>query len=236
MKNNLQFKEEIEQIKDRYDRRNKTAGGKYSPLKIDVVLRKQEFERSLVKILRDNFSYHLDSLKLLEVGCGSGINLLGFIELGFNPENLTGIDLLQERVNKAKQSLPSQVEIIEGDALKFNCEPESFDIVFQSTVFTSILNEEFKKELADKMWTWVKTGGGILWYDFIYNNPSNPDVKGISFRKIKALFPKAEIYSQKISLAPPLGRFAGKISPSLYNILGLLPFLRTHVLCWMKKI
>ena len=231
----LNFKEETEQIKTRYKKRNKLYNDLYSPLKADVIFRRQEFERNLIKILRKNFSYDLSELKMLEIGCGQGSNLLKFIELGFKPENLIGNELLQERVLKARKILPSEVNIIEGDALNLKFESGTFDIILQSTVFSSILNEEFKERLAEKIFGFLKPGGGILWYDFIYNNPNNPDVKGISKRSIKNLFPKTKIYFKKITLAPPLGRIVARVNPSLYNFFNFFPFLRTHILCWIQK-
>jgi ubiquinone/menaquinone biosynthesis C-methylase UbiE len=227
---------EIEKIKERYNRRNSISKDIYSPLKTDVILRRHEFERNLIRILRKNFSYDIQNLKLLEIGCGTGINLLKFIELGFNPENLTGNELLEERLLKARKVLPGEVELLNGDSLKLKFDSETFDIVFQSTVFTSILDDEFKKKLAEKMLSWVKPGGGILWYDFIYNNPSNPDVKGVSKKKVKELFPKTEIYFKKITMAPPISRLVTKISPSLYYFFNIIPLLRTHLICWIKKI
>ena len=61
--------------------------------------------------------------------------------------------------------------------MEASIEPGSQDIVFQSAVLTSILDDEYKKRLANKMWELLKPGGAILYYDFIYNNPKNPDVK-----------------------------------------------------------
>ncbi len=28
-----------------------------------------------------------------------------------------------------------------------------------------------KHTLLDRMWRWVKPGGGVLWYDFTFDNP-----------------------------------------------------------------
>ena len=89
--------------------------------------------------------------------------------------------------------------------------------------------------LAEKIFDLVKPGGGILWYDFIYNNPNNNDVKGISKRSIKNLFPDTKIYFRKITLAPPLSRIVARVNPSLYYFFNFFPFLRTHLLCWIQK-
>ena len=81
----------------------------------------------------------------------------------------------------------------------------------------------------------LSPGGGILWYDFTYNNPRNPDVRGIGTGRIKALFPQASLDIRRVTLAPPISRTMCKIHPCMYPALNWLPLLRTHVLCWISK-
>ncbi len=227
---------EISAIEERYQRRTNQSGQNYyNPLSASVYMASQELERILItKILTPNLS-PLSEKTLLEVGCGHGINLLGFIKLGFKPENLTGNELLDERVTSARLKLPSKINIIAGDATQLDVMKNKFDIVYQSTVFTSILDNDFQVKLANAMWSMVKPGGGILWYDFIYNNPRNPDVQGVPLKRIKELFPGASIQFYRTTLAPPISRRVTKIHPSLYTLFNFFPFLRTHVLCWISK-
>ena len=77
--------------------------------------------------------------------------------------------------------------------------------------------------------------GAVLWYDFIYNNPSNPDVRGVPLRRVLELFPEARALSRTITLAPPIARFVCRVHPVLYSLFNLLPFLRTHLVAWLKK-
>jgi hypothetical protein len=115
--------------------------------------------------------------------------------------------------------------VFPGNALDISS-GQNFDIIFQFTVFTSILDEDFRRELAQKMVSLLKTGGLIIWYDFIYNNPSNPDVRGVSRREVIRLFKDMNIRFHRVTLAPPVGRRVGR----LYSVLNrLFPFLRTHV-------
>ena len=44
----------------------------------------------------------LSTLRVLEVGCGSGGNLLELLRLGFAPAHLAGIELLPERFAQAR--------------------------------------------------------------------------------------------------------------------------------------
>jgi hypothetical protein len=97
------------------------------------------------------------------------------------------------------------------------------------------LDHGFRKKLADRMWALAKPGGGVLWYDFIYDNPRNPDVKGISVSEIRDLFPAGNPKGWRLTLAPPISRFVTKIHPGCYTFFNMFPFLRTHVLCWIRK-
>lgn len=237
MENNIsdKFTEEIESIKSRYLLRQNIDFYTYHPTNPSIFMTIQEKERKLIKWLKNFDLVGINKLNLLEIGCGTGQNLLQFIKLGFSPNRIVGNELLPERVEQAKIILPSSVKIIEGDALETDFPEEYFDIVFQSMVFSSILNEEFRIALANKMWALTKPRGGILWYDFIYNNPKNPNVKGITFKELKKLFPDKKITKCSLTLAPPITRFVAPIHPMLYYVFNFFPFLRTHILCWISK-
>ena len=107
--------------------------------------------------------------------------------------------------------------------------------MFQSVVFSSLLDDAFQNDLAARMWSWVRPGGGVLWYDFTYDNPRNPDVRGVKVKRIRELFPQGEMTVKRVTLAPPISRRACRIHPGLYAVLNAIPLLRTHVLCWIRK-
>ena len=225
---------EIEQIVARYVRRNAIPADRYNPLAPANCAARQEKERAFVRWIRDCHIAPLASKRLLEIGCGSGTNFLEFLRLGFRAENMVGNDLLPERVRAARAILPPALRITEGNALELD--EASFDVVFQSTVFTSILDPTFQQALADRMWNWVTLGGGVLWYDFIVDNPANPDVKGIPLTRIRRLFPHGRMKHWRITLAPPISRCVTRAHPALYSLFNILPALRTHVLCWIRKV
>jgi hypothetical protein len=108
-------------------------------------------------------------------------------------------------------------------------------VVLQSLVFSSILDDAFQAALARRMWQLVRPGGGVLWYDFVYDNPANPDVRGVPVRRVRELFPEAAIVIRRVTLAPPISRRVCRIHPAAYGVFNALPFLRTHVLCWLSK-
>ena len=105
----------------------------------------------------------------------------------------------------------------------------------QSTVFSSLLDDAFQQRLADAMWRWTKPGGAVLWYDFTVNNPSNPDVRGVPLARVRELFPQGRITTRRVTLAPPLSRLVCRVHPAAYGLFNALPWLRTHVLCWIAK-
>lgn len=222
---------EARAIIGRYARRSAT----YDPLDPWVYMTKQELERAYIHWLRHWSPSRPDQLRLMEIGCGAGCNFLLWLRLGLSPSNLVGSELQDLLAREARERLPAQVQIIHGDALDLPFEPETFDVVFQSLVFSSILDDSFQRDLARKMWQLAKPGGGVLWYDFIYDNPANADVRGVPLRRVRELFPEADTVTRRVTLAPPISRRVCRIHPAVYAIVNALPFLRTHLLCWLQK-
>lgn len=223
-------------VAERYARRR--SGSLYSILRPEVVASTQEWQREMLRLLAGVCGYDdaaLRRLKLVDVGCGYGGHLLDFLRFGFAPENLSGIELLPERAAAARSRLPEALHIHHGDAGSAEFALSSQDLVFQSVVFSSLLDDSFQQTLAERMWSWVRPGGGVFWYDFTVNNPRNPDVRGVPLSRVRALFPQARIAARRVTLAPPLARTVCRLHPSLYTLFNALPLLRTHLLVWAEK-
>jgi SAM-dependent methyltransferase len=224
---------EAHAVAERYARRENRD--LYSMLRPEVLLAAQERQRKVVDLLRRHAPAPPAQLRLLEVGCGMGGNLLGLLQLGFDPTHLVGSELLPQRAAHARSVLPEGTAIHEGDAVDLPFEPAAFDVVYVSLVFSSLLSDDFQARLAAKMWSWLRPGGGVLWYDFVYDNPSNRDVRGVPVNRVRNLFPAADLTVRRVTLAPPLSRRVCRVHPSAYHLLNALPFLRTHRLCWIGK-
>jgi SAM-dependent methyltransferase len=225
---------ELQAVVERYARRPVTDE-RYHPLRPDVWQSLQERQRAMLGLFRALGLANLSALRLLEVGCGAGGNLLELLRLGFVPENLAGIDLLPERVTRARHVLPPAVRLEAGDATAAPVPDASLDIVYVSTVFSSLLDDGTQQRLADAMWRWLRPGGGVLWYDFVVDNPRNADVRGVPLKRVQALFPEGAVRSRRVTLAPPLSRAVCRIHPALYSVFNAVPLLRTHVLAWIAK-
>jgi hypothetical protein len=68
-----------------------------------------------------------------------------FIQIGAQPENLFGIDLLPEKIAQAKLLCPRGGHLECQNASRISCGKDFFDLALQATVFTSILNFENEK-------------------------------------------------------------------------------------------
>ena len=228
--------DEPREVAARYARR-RAAGlaDRYSPLRPEVWQTLQERQRALLGLFARHGCTRLDTLRLVEVGCGGGGNLLELLQWGFEPQHLVGIELLPDRHAQARARLPQATELWLGDAAEAPIAAGSQDLALQSTVFSSLLDDAFQQRLADAMWRWLKPGGAVLWYDFAVNNPRNPDVRGVPLARVHKLFPQGRIDARRLTLAPPLARAVCALHPSLYTALNLLPLLRTHRLAWIGK-
>jgi SAM-dependent methyltransferase len=222
---------ELEKIKERYKRRTTT----YEPWVPWIFMSRHELERAMIGVLFDHNVFPPRERRVLDVGCGIGTHLHFFLRLGFQPEALVGIELQPERIAMARAGLPVAVSLLTGDASQVDLPEESFDVVFQSLVFSSILDDHLQVALAKRMWRLAKPGGGILWYDFTWDNPRNPDVRGVPINKLRDLFPATRPTLRRVTLAPPLARLVTRLHPAMYSLLGCVPLLRTHVLGWFPK-
>jgi SAM-dependent methyltransferase len=226
---------EADLVRERYARRQGDAQ-RYSLLNDAALLATQERQRAQARLFA-RLGLDLTAVRLLEVGCGTGSNLLDFLRLGFAPEHLQGIELLSASAERARTVLPGSVRIMVGDAAAAAdlVPPASQDIVFQATVFSSLLDDGFQQRLADMMWKWVRPGGGILWYDFVVGNPRNADVRGVPVSRIRQLFPAGHVRFRRLTLAPPVARAVARVHPTLYTLFNTCSLLRTHVLAWIGK-
>ena len=220
-----------------YDRRDAVLDAqRYSLFDAAQLQAHQERQRAMLALWRAYGTRALAGCRVVEVGCGTGGNLLDLIRLGAPAEGLTGIELQAERVAAARRALPAAVTLIEGDATAAPIETSSQDVVLAFTVFSSLLEDDMQDRLAAAMWRWVRPGGGVLWYDFAFDNPRNPDVRGVPVSRLRVLFPEAGLVVRRVTLAPPLARTIARVHPSLIAPLAAcLPFVKTHRLAWATK-
>jgi len=194
----------------------------------------RERQRAVRSWLAAHSMVPLAGRQILEVGCGSGRVLAGLLELGARPENLHGVDLLPERIAVARQHHPD-IDFQLANAEELGFADAQFDLVLLFTVFSSILDDAMAHNIAREVIRVLKPGGAVVWYDLRYDNPRNPNVRGMPATAVRALFPGFDLHIHTVTLLPPLARRLGRATPVLYPALALIPALRTHYLGLLVK-
>lgn len=218
---------EVARLNEAYDKRDR---GRYHWGSSGHEFGMQERERHTLTLLRRYDCMPLADKTILDVGCGSGAWIQQFIRWGARPENVAGIDVRSEPLVRARQAVPASVRLELGNGAALPFEPAMFDIVLQSTVFTSVLDDVVRQQIASEMLRVLKPNGLILWYDFLVNNPKNPDVRGVPKGEISALFSGCKFDLRRVTLVPPVLRWIAPRSWFLaYALSHVRPFC-THYL------
>jgi ubiquinone/menaquinone biosynthesis C-methylase UbiE len=194
-------------------------------------------EAALVRALQSIRPNH-GAARVLDVGCGDGTTLLTFLRLGFAPGNLHGIDFQEERIARAREKC-SSIHFEHGDATKLEFASESFDLVYEATMFIHSVDDELSQKIAGEMVRVTKPGGHILLCDWRYSKPGSAAHRAVTQKRIAELFKVGRQTSRcgvfAGPLVPPVGRFFSHRLPSAYFLVsGLLQFLvgqMTTVLC-----
>lgn len=230
------YSQEAKRIRDVYAKRD--ASGKrhlYGWNQADELLSQYLLRAAVAEALTkagiDNFA----ELDCLDVGCGAGAWLRSLMEWGAEPSRLHGVDLLADRIEQARAISPHiDFSVSPGWPLPFG--DFSMDIVSAYTVFSSILDPNARAALAGEMMRIVRPSGLILIYDFRARSLRNCDTVGVGLNEIKRLFHGMQANYKMVSMVPPLQRQLVKWSPALAHFMEmLLPFMRTHALCVLKR-
>jgi ubiquinone/menaquinone biosynthesis C-methylase UbiE len=233
--------DEAERIRAEYARRALDVPGDFYSLNRPANLfAHQQKDREILRLLRSHGLIPLAGKTILDVGCGEGQQLLQFESWGARTADLAGIDLVEPRLARAiarfgggnRVGAPS---LRVGDASVLPWADNSFDIVHQSVVFTSITNVGMRTAVARDVLRVLKPGGVLIWYDFLFNNPRNPHVRGIGAGEIRSLFPNCPVELKRITLAPPIARRLVPITWIGALMLEKLWVLNTHYLAMIRK-
>lgn len=227
--------DDLDRLKRVYKTRNQNhdTDWRYSLANPAYLFTLQQRQRALISLLKKTGHLNLTNKSILEIGCGSGGVLVELLALGAKPELIFGIDLLHDRLQQARNRLPT-TGISCSDAQNLPFESQAFDIVLQFTAFSSVLDISIKQNMAAEMKRVLKPGGIIIWYDFWWN-PINLQTHGIRLAEVKALFKDYTLTSRKVTLAPPLARIIVPISWPLGYLLESLKIFNSHYLVIIKK-
>jgi SAM-dependent methyltransferase len=220
-------------IRNAYARRQTGAREScFSPAQLFLL---QDREWRVLRLLARHGFHQLTETRILDIGCGTGTWLRDLIKWGARADNLTGVDLLPDRIDEARRRCAPGISLVCGNAADTRLPAGSFDLVIQSTVFTSILDRGMQRAAAAEMLRVMRPDGLILWYDFHMDNPANPDVRGVRKHEIAALFPGCRIELERVTLAPPLTRALAPYSRLACQLLQAMSVLNTHYLGAIRR-
>lgn len=216
--------------------RRKAVASRYSPFSSAHQRLVQERERRTLAMLEKSGITDLSPLRILEIGCGTGSELLRCLLWGASRDRLIGVEALPERVAEARERLPG-VTIHHADARELPFPDGSFDLVVALTLFSSLPDPAIQQRVASEAWRILVPGGRLLWYDMRMTDPRNRDLVPLGARRVRALFPEGTIALSSCTLLPPLARAIASLPGTgwLHDLLAGIPVLRGHYLGIIRK-
>ncbi len=179
------------------------------------------------------------SARVLDVGCGDGDSLWILLRLGFEPSNLSGVDIQEDKILQAKAKNPlMNFECASATSLAFL--NDTFDISMESMMFLQLTDDDIARQIASEMIRVTKPGGILLVSDWRYSRPGRGEFKGVSRRRIADLYQVGRhtdvCRTFRGSLVPPLGRFLSRYLSSAYFVVhALFPFVAGHTITVLRK-
>lgn len=179
--------DELDRIRQRYEERDATSAlTGFWTLRNPIVLQlAQERERVVLRAL-SRAGLQLESLRLLDVGCGLGVEFPNYMRWGSRVGSLVGVDLMYHRLEIA-QAL-TRVALVQASGDKLPFADESFDLVWQNVVFSSVVDSPLRGAIAREMLRVLKPGGHVLWYDAARTRGRDAHFRAVPRDEIEQLF------------------------------------------------
>lgn len=135
---------------------------------LPMLFKSQVNEYMFSHLLMSNGVMDVANLKVLDCGCGDGQTLRKFIDLGADPENLTGIDVNQESIDLAKKLSSPYINFLVSHADELKFPDESFDLILLNGVLQLITTDNLRKNITNELQRVLMKKGFIIVTDVIY--------------------------------------------------------------------
>lgn len=226
---------EIERIQQRYEVRDaSSAFTNFWTLTNPVALHlAQERERVALGMLAAQ-GVDLRQARVLDVGCGAAGEFANYLRWGTPLQGLFGAELMLPRAQAAQRVWGDRVVNASGAALPFA--DASFDVVAQNVVFSSIVDDTLRRQVAAEMLRVLHPGGWLLWYDAARTHNRDPHFRDVPESDLHALFPGVPLTLQRLTthlgLLRRVHKLLGARGMAALEITGLF---KTHLLALGRK-
>jgi SAM-dependent methyltransferase len=225
---------ELERIRSTYRARDADSETPYRWDNPGYVAYLQSVERAILRAFAQS-NVSLAGARVLDVGCGTGYFLHRLHEYGAG--ECHGIDLMENRIAEGRERYPT-LELRVGSATELPYADGTFDVVTQFTCLSSILDDDVRLAVAREMQR-VASGGWVLSFDMrglwvsrlARRRPSADDstqTVALDRQELSRLFGDAAVLRRE-TLTFGLAELTGR-HPVIRTTLGMLPFLRSHLL------
>ena len=176
--------------------------------------------QQVIESLLDNHGVRgQDEKIILDLGCGSGGSFSSLLPGFFRVSS----DLLIWRLLESEELGPSLC----NDGTKLPLKNESVDVVFLSTVLSSV-GKETGLGMFEEISRVLSKRGILIIYDFRIPNPKNRKTRPIRRRWVKQSLSGFEVSVRSVTVWPQLARRLGEKTDWWYPKLSFFPFFRSH--------
>ncbi len=172
--------------------------------------------------------------RVLNLGAGDGKDGARLIDLGIRADRIFALDLLTRFVRQARLSY-AWMATVAGDAGRLPFEDERFDLVYQSTMMSSVLDASRRRQILEEVRRVLRPGGVFLSYDVRYPNPWNRHTRPVRVAELERGLAGWRVKTWSTTGLPPLLRIVAPLSLAACRAIETIPPLRSHLLALARK-
>lgn len=172
--------------------------------------------------------------RLLDLGAGEGGDCDRFRQVGMRPDRVVAIDLVWEFLCSARRYHP-WLAALQADGALLPFRDGAFDVVYQSTMLSSVLDRERRARILGEVRRVLGPGGLFLSYDTRYPNPWNRNTRPVSAAEFRAAFPGWRVSVRTCTPIPQLVRLFWFLPRTVWRAIERVPPLRSHLLAVVRK-
>ena len=137
---------------------------------------------------------------ILDLGVGSGTECLSLLESGFRPEALIALDLSENRVRSARVKY-RWLRAMVGDGTRLPFRDESFDVVYQSTMVSSVLDASRRAAILKEAGRVLRPGGAfitdnLIWGGRVLTDDSSPET--VAIRRFTSMIAESDAWDGSV--------------------------------------